>query len=60
VQSLGHPDTRKREVRGLVDAMRSLNISQGVILTDANAESIKENGFTITIRSIAEWLLENS
>jgi hypothetical protein len=34
--------------------------NQGVILSDANAASIKENGFTITIRSIAEWLLENS
>jgi predicted AAA+ superfamily ATPase len=59
-QSLSNPATREREVRALVDAMRSLKISQGLILTDANAESIKENGFTITIRSIAEWLLENS
>ena len=59
-QSLSNPATREREVRAIVDAMRALKISQGVILTDANVESIKENGFTITIRSIAEWLLENS
>jgi len=52
--------TREREVRALVDAMRSLNISQGLILSDANAEPVKENGFTITIRSVAEWLLESS
>jgi predicted AAA+ superfamily ATPase len=59
-QSLSNPATREREVRTLVDAMRSLNLSQGVILSDANAESVKENGFTITMRSVAEWLLESS
>lgn len=59
-QSLSNPATREREVRALVDAMRSLNISQGLILTDANAASVKENGFTIAIRFFAEWLLENS
>ncbi len=59
-QSLVNPATREREVRALVDAMRSQNISQGIILTDANAESVQEDGFTISIRSIGEWLLECS
>jgi uncharacterized protein len=59
-KNLSNPATREREVRALVDAMRSHNIPQGVILSDANAEPVKENGFTITIRSIAEWLLESS
>ncbi|MBN2147759.1 MAG: ATP-binding protein [Anaerolineales bacterium] len=57
-QSLSNPVTREREVRALVDAMRSTNISQGMILSDANAEPVTEDGFTITTRSIAEWLLE--
>jgi hypothetical protein len=59
-QSLSNPATREREVRALVDAMHSLNIPQGMILTDANAEPIQEDGLRITIRSIAEWLLESS
>jgi hypothetical protein len=59
-QSLSNPATCERVVRALVDAMRSLNITQGVILTDANAESVKENDFTITIHSIPEWLLSSS
>ena len=57
-QSLSIPATREREVRALVDAMRALNISHGTILSDANAEQVTENGFTITIHSLAEWLLE--
>jgi len=59
-QSLSNPATRERELRAMVDAMRTLDISQGVILTDVNAEPVKENGSTITIRSFAEWLLDNS
>jgi predicted AAA+ superfamily ATPase len=59
-QSLGHPDTRKREVRALMDAMRTLNISQGLILTDANAAPVEEDGLLVPVRSIAEWLLEIS
>lgn len=57
-QSLGNPATREREIRALSDAMRILNLTSGLILTDANAEPVTENGFTIMIRSLAEWLLE--
>lgn len=59
VQSMDHPATREREIRALVDAMRALNLNSGLILAGSNAETVTENGFIITIRSLAEWLLEN-
>ncbi|MCI0398057.1 MAG: ATP-binding protein [Chloroflexi bacterium] len=59
-QHLDNPATRERELRALTDAMHSLKIEKSLILTDANANPIEENGGTITIRSLAEWLLEDS
>ena len=57
-QNMEQPATREREVRALTDAMRGLDLSHGLILTDANAEPIEANGMTIEIRSLAEWLLQ--
>lgn len=59
-QHLDNPATREREVRALSEAMQSLKIETSLILADANANAIEENGRTITIRSLAEWLLEGS
>jgi hypothetical protein len=39
--------------------MDALGLSSGLILTDSKSEIITRNGFTITIRSLAEWLLES-
>jgi predicted AAA+ superfamily ATPase len=58
-QSMDNPTTREREIRALADAMGALGLSSGLILTDSNSETITRNGFTITIRSLAEWLLES-
>jgi hypothetical protein len=52
--------TRERETRALFDAMRGLNLQQGLILTDATADPIEEDDRRIEIRSIAEWLLSQS
>jgi hypothetical protein len=41
------------------DAMKTLDLSSGLTLTDSKSETITRNGITITIRSLAEWLLEN-
>lgn len=57
-QNLDDPITRERETRALLDSMRFLKISQGLILSDANSAAIKSNGFIIGIRSLVEWLLE--
>jgi hypothetical protein len=58
-QSMDNPTTRETEIRALADAMGALGLSSGLILTDSNSETITRNGFTITIRSLAEWLLES-
>jgi predicted AAA+ superfamily ATPase len=56
-QNLDDPTTRTEEIRALSDAMRALNLSRGLILWDANAKPIEENGLTIDIRSVADWLV---
>ena len=58
-QSIDDPVTREREIRALADAMDALRLSSGLILADSNAETITKSGFTIKIRSLAEWLLES-
>jgi uncharacterized protein len=57
-QNMDNPATREREIRALADAMNVLGLSSGLILADSNTETTR-NGFTITIRSLAEWLLES-
>jgi hypothetical protein len=54
------PATREHEVRALTVAMRSLGLDHGLILTEGNAAPITENGLTIEVRSLAEWLLQPS
>lgn len=58
VQNMAQPTTREREVRALTDALRSLGLTHGLILADANAEPIRQDDLTIEVRSLAEWLLE--
>lgn len=59
-QSLHQPAAREREVRALVDGMRSIPQARGLILADANLSAIEVDGSAVEIRSLAEWLLENS
>ncbi len=56
-QNLENPATREREVRALMDAMRGLNLTRALILSDANAQPIEQNYLTVEIRSAAEWLM---
>jgi len=56
-QNLAQPATRERETRALIDALRGLGLTHGLILTDANAASIEMDGLTLEVRSLAEWLL---
>jgi hypothetical protein len=58
-QSMDNPATREREIRALLDGMAALSLSSGLILADSNNETTTRNGFTIKIRSLAEWLLES-
>jgi predicted AAA+ superfamily ATPase len=58
-QNMDNPATREREIRALLDGMGALSLSSGLILADSNNEAITRDGFSITIRSLAEWLLES-
>lgn len=50
-------ETRKREISGLVEAMETYSLTEGVILTMEDKETINENGKTIKILPVWEWLL---
>jgi hypothetical protein len=54
------PATHKREVRALTDAMRSLGLDHGLILTEGEAASMTENDRTTEVHPLAEWLLQLS
>jgi predicted AAA+ superfamily ATPase len=56
-QNLENPATRTWETQAMAEAMQTLNLSRGLILSDANAQSVEDNGLTIDIRSVAEWLM---
>jgi len=58
-QSMDNPVTREREIRALTDGMSVLGLSSGLILTDSKSQTITRDRFTITIRSLAGWLLES-
>ena len=50
--------TRKREVRGLTEAMNSHNLDTGLIITENEYETITLEDKTIIVRPIHEWLME--
>ncbi len=56
-QNMMQPATREREVRALVDTLRALKLTQGMILSETDLPPIEEDGLTIEIRSIAAWLI---
>jgi predicted AAA+ superfamily ATPase len=57
-KSLENPDTRKREIEGLFDALEAYNLSEGLILTDDTEDSIEIDGKQITVKPIWKWMLE--
>ena len=59
-QELNAPDTREREIRAMIDGLRTYNLTHGLILTDQAAEPIVQDGLTIEVHSVAQWLLTQS
>jgi len=55
--SLDHPETRDREVRALLEGMRALGLTRGLIVTDVAAAPIEVDDARIEIAALAEWLL---
>jgi predicted AAA+ superfamily ATPase len=55
--NLSTEDLREREVSGLIEAMSSYKLEEGLILTENEQETIEVEGFRITIMPIWKWLL---
>ena len=47
--------TRKREIRGLMEAMNTHDLKEGLIITENEHETITIDGKTITVKPIYEW-----
>ena len=57
-ESMDNAKTRKREISGLIDAMKTYKLKKGLIVTANQFEDIKEDGYDIKIRPAWLWLLE--
>lgn len=55
--SLEDEQTKKRELKGLVEAMETHKLKEGIILTENEESSIEINNKTINIMPIWKWLL---
>lgn len=56
---LDDPDTKKREIDGLLDAMKCYNLKQGYILTDDEEAEFEIDGKTIIVKPVWEWLIKS-
>ncbi len=55
-QSLGDPNTRKREIRGLCEAMDAYGLAEGTIITEAESEDVVIDGRKIHVVPVYTWL----
>jgi len=51
-------DNKKREINGLIDAMRYFRIKKGIIFTYNQEQEIKENKYKIQVIPLWQWLLK--
>lgn len=62
-KTLQDPEVKHREIRGLLEAMRTYHLKEGLILTmdEEMQEEIEEEGQLMTIRELPiwKWLLES-
>jgi uncharacterized protein len=57
--SLKDQDVRKREIKGLMEAMNTHKLKEGLIITEAEKETIKIDNKTIFVKPVYEWLMES-
>ncbi|MBI3508708.1 MAG: ATP-binding protein [Chlamydiia bacterium] len=55
---LSEPDTKEREIAGLLEAMKTYRLKEGLILTESEEDFIQIEGMAISILPIWKWLLE--
>lgn len=54
---IGDKETRDREVKGLLEAMVTYNLEEGLILTDDSEENLEISGKHIMVKPVFKWLL---
>lgn len=55
--NLSDPTVRNREIEGLIEAMDTYHLREGIILTENEQDTIKINNFVISVIPIWKWLL---
>lgn len=55
--TLSNPEVRKREIEGLIEAMRVYDLQEGIILTENDNDTIEMDGLRISVIPIWKWLL---
>lgn len=62
--SLNHPETKTREIAGLLEAMQQYQLSEGWILTDDEFDELNVNvdnkDLLIHVKPVWRWLIEDS
>jgi len=56
-QTLLEPETRQREITGLLDAMNTYNLPTGLILTENETDELYVNEKVIIVKPLWKWLL---
>ena len=57
-KTLENEDTKKREIDGLLEAMKLYNLKSGLILTEDEEKNLEIDGLKIFIKPIWKWFLE--
>jgi hypothetical protein len=52
---ISSPETKRREIEGLLDAMRAHSLKKGLIITDHEEETLKLRGGTLTLIPAWKW-----
>ena len=54
------PETKTREMKGLLEAMETHKLKEGLIITENENRTITIDGKKITVKPAHQWLLENT
>ena len=54
---LSNPEVKKREIEGLIEAMRAYDLQEGTILTENESNTMEMDEFRISVIPIWKWLL---
>ncbi len=58
--NMNRPETKKREIAGLIEALNEYNLNEGLILTLDQEDEIILNDKSILIKPVWKWLLEKN